>query len=105
MSENKPLLIRFKEGNSMMGANRDTLKQCAERLGVSETAAVHIAINRLYMELYPERIAEAMPTDEQIAEANARNAPSAKDPVVHSASLADMLGIHKGHSASEDSLN
>ncbi len=90
---NKPLLVRFKENSSMLSASRDTLKQCAERLGVTETAAVHIAINRLYMQLFPERIAESAPTDAQIAEINARNTETDKDPVVRSVSLADVLGM------------
>lgn len=50
-----------------------TLKQCAERLGVTETAAVHMAVNRLYVDLFPERVACDAPTDAQIAEVNARN--------------------------------
>lgn len=91
--QNKPLLVRFKESSSMLSASRDTLKQCAERLGVTETAAVHIAINRLYMQLFSGRIAEDAPSDDQIAEINARNAVTDKDPVVHSSSLADMLGV------------
>jgi hypothetical protein len=88
---NKPLLVRFKAGNSMLSASRDTLKQCAERLGVTETAAVHIAINRLYAQLYPERIADDAPTAAQIGEINAMNAATEKDPVVRSVSLADIL--------------
>ncbi len=71
-------------------SNRDTLKQCAEHLGVTETAAVHIAINRLHMQLFPERIAEEAPTDAQIAEINARST-SGQDQVVRKVSLADIL--------------
>lgn len=89
---NKPLLVRFKEGNSMLGASRETLKQCAEKLGVPETAAVHIAINRLYMQLFPERIADTAPADAQIAAQNTRNAPTDANPVVNSVSLADVIG-------------
>lgn len=73
-------------------SSRETLKQCANRLCVTETAAFHIAINRLYMQLFPEKIAEGAPSDAQIAEANAKNAPTDKDPVVSSVSLTDLLG-------------
>lgn len=89
--QNKPLLVRFKANTSMLSASRDTLKQCAERLGVTETAAVHIAINRLYMQLFPERIAEEAPTDAQLAKINAINTTSDQDPVVRKVSLADIL--------------
>lgn len=90
-NQNKPLLVRFKDNSSMLSANRDTLKQCAEHLGVTETAAVHIAINRLYMQLFPEKIAEEAPTAAQIAEINARNPSATQDPVVRKVSLADIL--------------
>lgn len=92
IDENKPLLVLLKENSSMLSASQDTLKQCADRLRVTETAAVHIAINRLYMQLFPERIAEDAPTDAQITEINARNATSDQDPVVRKVSLADILG-------------
>lgn len=92
MSNNKPLLVRFKVSSSMLGASREDLKQCADRLGVTETAAVHVAINRLHTELFPEQIAQDAPTDAQIAKVNAKNAETDKDPVVRRASLADVLG-------------
>lgn len=75
----------------MSNRDRDTLKQCAERLGVTETAAVHIAINRLFAQIFPERISDDAPTDAQISEINSRNATTASDPVVRKASLADIL--------------
>lgn len=90
---NRPLLVRFKENSSMLSTSRDTLKKCAERLGVTETAAVHMAINRLYMQLFPEQVAEDAPTNAQIAEINARNVETGKDPIVRSASLADIIGV------------
>jgi hypothetical protein len=90
-NQNKPLLVRFKDKGSMLSASRDVLKQCAERLGVTETTAVHIAINRLYMQIFPERVAEEAPTDTQLAKINAMNAASEKDPVVRKVSLADIL--------------
>lgn len=90
--QNKPLLVRFKETGSMLSASRNTLKECAERLGVTETAAVHIAINRLHAQLFPESIANEAPTDAQIAEINARNTVTNQDQVVRKVSLTDMLG-------------
>lgn len=90
-NQNKPLLVRFKDNSSMLSASRDTLKQCAEHLGVTETAAVHIAINRFHMQLFPERIAEEAPNDAQIAEINARSTTSGQDQVVRKVSLAGIL--------------
>lgn len=72
--------------------SRETLKQCADRLGVTESAAVHIAINRLYMQLFPEKIAETAPTDKLIKESTSRNVVVDKDPIVRSTSLSDLIG-------------
>lgn len=90
--QSKPSLVHFKENCSMLSASQDTLKQCAERLGVTETTAANIAINRLHMQLFPERIAEDAPTDDQIAKINSMSTDTGKDPVVRIASIADFLG-------------
>lgn len=47
------------------GAN---LEEIADKLGVTESKAARIAVNRLHRELFPERYAEASgyPTEEQL---------------------------------------
>ncbi|MHB1516355.1 MAG: hypothetical protein ACYCVY_11760 [Acidiferrobacteraceae bacterium] len=48
---NKALLIKFRDTDTPFGVRRETLKEIAEKLGVTETKAVHIAIGRLYASL------------------------------------------------------
>lgn len=51
---NDALLLKFQNTPTHLGATRQTLKDCAARLGVSETRAALIAINRLHRDLHPE---------------------------------------------------
>ena len=60
------LLINFKSKTSVTGARRESLKAIAEQLGVTETAAVHIAINRMYFELFHGGQEFDFPTAEQL---------------------------------------
>lgn len=62
------LVIPFSEKTSAAEVERKNLKEIAEKLGVTETKAVHIAINRLHREFFPERHPEAgdYPTDSQL---------------------------------------
>lgn len=62
------LLIRFSDKTTATEAERTSLKEIAAKLGVTETKAVHIAINRLHQGFYPERYAEASdyPTEAQL---------------------------------------
>ncbi len=54
-ASSSPLLVRFdSEEPSAFNCPRRILKECAKRLNVSETRAVHLAINRLYMSLFSE---------------------------------------------------
>ena len=48
----KPLLLRFAAEAAATQATRDMLSEIAGKLGVSETKAAHIAINRLHMALF-----------------------------------------------------
>lgn len=62
------LLIRFSDKTTATEAERAKLKEIAAKLGVTETKAVHIAINRLHRDFYPEQYAEAsdLPTESQL---------------------------------------
>jgi hypothetical protein len=69
---NQALLINFKQTDTAFGVRRDTLKAAAKKLGVSETSAVHIAINRLYADLFPA--SEDFPTKDTIQTHNTQYA-------------------------------
>lgn len=60
------LLVRFNHQTSPTEATRARLKDLADRLGVSETRAVHIAINRLHRDLVDGRQDFDFPTAAQI---------------------------------------
>lgn len=51
-----------------LGQAQESLTEIAAHLGVTKTAAVHIAINRLYLELFHGGAEYDFPTDEQIKE-------------------------------------
>lgn len=67
------LLIHFSDKSGSLSARRETLKALAEKLGTSETKAVHIAINRLYIELTQGDIEYDFPTEEQLKQMNHEN--------------------------------
>ena len=48
----KPLLLRFAAEASATQVTREMLSEIAAKLGVSETKAAHIAINRLHIALF-----------------------------------------------------
>ena len=60
------LLINFKSKASVAGARRDSLKVIADYLDITETAAAHIAINRLFLELFHRGAEYEFPTTKQI---------------------------------------
>lgn len=87
-SQAKPLLVHFKEDRSRLGATRETLKEIADELGVSETKAVHIAINRLHMQIFP-----ALYQEEVSAEAFRKaGVETPQEPIVKRETLADIVG-------------
>ncbi len=52
------LLVRFSETRTLTRTTRDDLRAVAAKLGVSETMAIHIAINRLRAHLDPDAAGE-----------------------------------------------
>lgn len=48
----QPLLLRFASEPTATQATRDMLSEIAGKLGVTQTKAAHIAINRLHMALF-----------------------------------------------------
>ncbi|MHB1954583.1 MAG: hypothetical protein ACYCOU_12625 [Sulfobacillus sp.] len=63
---NKALLIKFRNTDTPFGVRRETLKEVAEKLGVTETKAVHIAIGRLYAQLFDGGGDFDFPSDETL---------------------------------------
>lgn len=86
------LLINFKQNASTLGARRETLKAIADKLGVSETKAAHIAINRLYNSLFPT--VEGTPSKEAV---DACNAAYAQESIMeqHFKEVPDTSGFEK----------
>lgn len=66
------LLINFKSKASVAGARRDSLKVIADYLDITETAAAHIAINRLFLELFHGGAEYEFPTSKEIKWINSR---------------------------------
>ena len=79
-AQDKPLLLNFSGEPGYTVAKRATLKECAALLGVSETKAAHIAINRLWLQLtgkdsvefdFPANLPEYKPTPKERASTKA----------------------------------
>lgn len=66
------ITVRFDDEKTITGATHFALKRIAEHLGVSQNKAVHIAINRLYDQFFPEGVAHDMPTAEELAAVRGR---------------------------------
>ena len=62
----KALLIQFRDTDRPFAIRRETLKEVAEKLGVTETKAVHIAIGRLYSQLFDGDGDFDFPSDEML---------------------------------------
>ncbi len=50
---NNNLLLKFKAKDSPYGVTRETLKALSEKMDVSETMVVHLAISRFAKEMLP----------------------------------------------------
>lgn len=61
--------IYFRDTGQGEGIDHDTLQRIAAELGTSEMAAVHIAINRLYFQLFAESEIK-YPSKESVAAVN-----------------------------------
>ena len=69
----KPLLLRFASEATATQTTRDMLSEIATKLGVSETKAAHIAINRLHMTLF-EGDLESVDASQALGPAEAQRA-------------------------------
>ncbi|MBU2738716.1 hypothetical protein [Acidithiobacillus concretivorus] len=62
----KAITVRFEEEKTVTGATHEALRRVSEHLGVSQNKAVHIAINRLYDDIFPDEVSHDMPTPAEL---------------------------------------
>ena len=55
------IAFRYRPADSTTGVTRDTAKRLAERLGVDETQAIHLALHDLAVKLLPHYEADEGP--------------------------------------------
>ena len=55
------LAFRYRPADSATGVTRDTAKRLAERLGVDETQAIHLALRDMAVKLLPQYEADDGP--------------------------------------------
>ena len=72
------IAFRYRPADSTTGVTRDTAKRLAERLGVDETQAIHLALHDLAVKLLPQYEADEGPlTSAQLQQIKQR-APQGK---------------------------
>jgi hypothetical protein len=78
------IAFRYRPTNSPTGVTRDTAKRLAERLGVDETQAIHLALHDMAVKLLPQYEADEGPlTAAQVRQIKKR-APQGKKTSVRS---------------------
>ena len=55
------IAFRYRPADSTTGVTRDTAKRIAERLGVDETQAIHLALHEMAVKLLPQYEADDGP--------------------------------------------
>jgi hypothetical protein len=55
------IAFRYRSADSATGVTRDTLKRVAEKLGVDETQAIHLALREIAVKLLPQYHADGGP--------------------------------------------
>ena len=55
------IAFRYRTADSATGVTRDTAKRLAERLGVDETQAIHLALHEMAVKLLPQYEADEGP--------------------------------------------
>ena len=60
-SSSNQIAFRYRPADSTTGVTRDTAKRLAERLGVDETQAIHLALHDLAVKLLPQYEADDGP--------------------------------------------
>lgn len=83
-------LLAFRNQDSAQGITRGTLKALAEKLGVSETQAIHLALARLAATELPAYEADNEPVTDDVLQAIGKMVPQGQMTV--SSSLFGLLG-------------
>jgi len=60
-SSEHQIAFRYRPADSATGVTRDTAKRLAERLGVDETQAIHLALHEMAVKLLPQYEADDGP--------------------------------------------
>jgi antitoxin component of RelBE/YafQ-DinJ toxin-antitoxin module len=55
------IAFRYRSADSATGVTRETLKRVAEKLGVDETQAIHLALREIAVKLLPQYQADEGP--------------------------------------------
>lgn len=78
-STSAQIAFRYRVIDSPTGVTRETAKHLAERLGVDETQAIHLALRELAVKLLPQYEADAGPlTSAQLRQIRKRVAQGTK---------------------------
>lgn len=87
------LLVRFSDATTATEVERKSLKEIAAKLGVTETKAVHIAINRLYRDLFREDREFDTPSEKELQILEGKGLIQRCKPGEKSQQLADFFGV------------
>lgn len=61
----RAMTVRFSETRTKFGSTNQAIQKIADYLGVSQNKAIHLAINRLYDQCFPDEISPEYPTFRQ----------------------------------------
>jgi hypothetical protein len=78
------IAFRYRPADSATGVTRDTAKRIAERLGVDETQAIHLALHDMAVRLLPQYEADEGPLTASQLRQIRKQAPQAKERSVRS---------------------
>lgn len=78
------IAFRYRSADSATGVTRDTAKRIAERLGVDETQAIHLALHDMAVRLLPQYDADEGPLTASHLRQIRKQAPQGKKRSVRS---------------------
>ena len=78
------IAFRYRLADSPTGITRDTAKRLADRLGVDETEAIHLALHEMAVKLLPPYEAAEGPLTAAHVRQIEKRAPQGKNRSVHS---------------------
>jgi len=93
-SQNNQITFCYRTADSATGVTRETAKRLAERLGVTETQAIHYALYELAVQILPQYGPDDGPLTAKQMKLIRRSAPKKKQRSVRS-SLFDMETVER----------